>query len=305
MGTLGHGELSPTTFEDLMVTVGNLYQIRNQNWFSQKKDYDDERDPQAVFNALDTMLKDSLECLRMIRESILMAGTLWECSSETDFTGYVAIIRALCVEGKSGIRPNRITCNILVHALCKKGLLEEAKKLLREKLDDDCDRASSDLITSTTLIDGYCKNEDLVQALELWDEMCQKGAVCSFGHIRVALQLHDEMLRRGYEPDIITYTELIQGHFMNGNMKEAEELFVKIQKSGLSIDHVPFQILIKKYFKMKQPDRAFDLYKKMVEKGHMSHPSTSYALISELRKKGHIQEAIQVCRHVDALGLME
>ncbi|KAF8380742.1 hypothetical protein HHK36_028232 [Tetracentron sinense] len=567
--TLGHGELSPTTLEDLMGTVGNQYQIRTQNWLSQKRDYDDERDPQAVFNALDTMLKDSLERLRMIRESIVMAGTLWECSSETDFTGYVAIIRALCVEGKvgaalrlrnrmiqkcvipdvlthnylvnglckmgdmekadwlikemaevgpspncvtyntlidgychlnnvdkalylfsmmgkSGIRPNRITCNILVHALCKKGLLEDAKKLLREILDDDCGRASSDLITSTTLINGYCKNEDLVQALEIWDEMCQKGtqmdvvaynvlihgfclhrdmilayryfcemfkkgflpdvftyntlisglckegkfdeaceiysamlrmgvepdqisykmvirglclegnvvkanefllcmlenltipnpliwnvvidgygrcgdishailirdqmlavgvlpniftynalihaqvkggnileaqslkqemlsnglfpdvvtynlligAVCSFGHIRVALQLHDEMLRRGYEPDIITYTELIQGHCMNGNMKEAEELFVKIQKSGLSIDHVPFQILIKKYCKMKQPDRAFDLYKKMVEKGHMSHLSTSYALISELRKKGLIQEAIQVLRQL-------
>lgn len=41
---------------------------------------------------------------------------------------------------------------------------------------------------------------------------------------------------------------------------EAEKLFAKIQRSGLPIDHVPFLILMKKYCKMRDFNKAFDLY---------------------------------------------
>jgi len=70
------------------------------------------------------------------------------------------------------------------------------------------------------------------------------------------------MLRGGCNPDMITYTELIRGYCVKYNTKEAEELLAKLLKSGLLIDHVPFQILIKQYCKMKEPDRAFQLYRK-------------------------------------------
>ncbi|KAM7459640.1 hypothetical protein LguiA_036634 [Lonicera macranthoides] len=58
------------------------------------------------------------------------------------------------------------------------------------------------------------------------------------------------MPRRGYNPDIITYTELIKGYCMKGKIEVAEKIFVKIQESGLPIDHILYQLLMKKYFKM-------------------------------------------------------
>ena len=52
-----------------MAAMGEQYQLRTQNWCSKQKDFDDERDPYAVFNVLDTMLKDSLERLKMMRSA--------------------------------------------------------------------------------------------------------------------------------------------------------------------------------------------------------------------------------------------
>ncbi|KAM7255481.1 hypothetical protein ACFE04_026183 [Oxalis oulophora] len=73
------------------------------------------------------------------------------------------------------------------------------------------------------------------------------GAASSLGKIESALHLYNEMLRREHKPKIITYTELMKGHCIKGNMKEAEELFSSIQKSDLLMDNVPLQILIRKY----------------------------------------------------------
>ena len=47
------------------------------------------------------------------------------------------------------------------------------------------------------------------------------GAACNIGRLDFALLLHDQMVQRGYEPDLITYTELVRGFCIRGKMKEA------------------------------------------------------------------------------------
>ena len=64
-----HGNRLPFSLEDLIMSVGNQYQVTTQDWFSQKKGNDEERDPQAVFNVLDAMLKDSLDRLKTMRSA--------------------------------------------------------------------------------------------------------------------------------------------------------------------------------------------------------------------------------------------
>ncbi|KAB5513722.1 hypothetical protein DKX38_027628 [Salix brachista] len=134
-----------------------------------------------------------------------------------------------------GVVPNVFTCNALIHAQVKIGNILYACFLKKEML---LKGLFPDVVTYNLLI----------------------GAVSNAGHIHYALQLYDEMLRGGCNPDMITYTELIRGYCVKYNFKEAEELLAKLLKSGLLIDHVPFQILTKQYYKMKEPERAFQLY---------------------------------------------
>ncbi|XP_065620892.1 pentatricopeptide repeat-containing protein At5g24830-like [Quercus suber] len=61
----GNEDIMPSSFEDLMATIGERCELRARDWLSKKKD--DKGDPYAVFNVLDTMLKDSLERLKLMR----------------------------------------------------------------------------------------------------------------------------------------------------------------------------------------------------------------------------------------------
>lgn len=53
-----------------MSTMGKESQLNAQDW-SRERNFDDENGPQAVFNALDNILKGSLERLKMMRLALI------------------------------------------------------------------------------------------------------------------------------------------------------------------------------------------------------------------------------------------
>ncbi|CAL5358778.1 unnamed protein product [Camellia sinensis] len=94
-----HDGVLPCALQDIIETVGDQCQQQNKDCFSQRKDCNDKRDLRAVFNVLDTMLKDSLERLKTMREGISWAHIgLCGRTFEGSYTQHVAIIRALCLE---------------------------------------------------------------------------------------------------------------------------------------------------------------------------------------------------------------
>lgn len=121
---------------------------------------------------------EEVDCL--IKE-MLAQGPLPNCTTFNTF------IRGHCLKGdidkalsvfssmaQHGIKPNRITCNILLHALSKEGLVEGARNLLMRILSE-CEKKHIDLITSTILMDGYFKNGDVVEALHCWIKILHEG----------------------------------------------------------------------------------------------------------------------------------
>ncbi|XP_024964548.1 pentatricopeptide repeat-containing protein At5g24830 isoform X3 [Cynara cardunculus var. scolymus] len=138
-----------------------------------------------------------------------------------------------------GVLPNVFTYNALIHMLIEGGEIDEAHSLMKEML---LAGPLPDVVTYNLLV----------------------GAESKSGHLYSAYQVYDDMLKRGYDPDIVTYTELIKGYCMRGKIEEAHRIFGfdMLQDSNLAIDHVPFQILIKKHFKMKDFDSAYGVYQK-------------------------------------------
>ncbi|KAL2548168.1 pentatricopeptide repeat-containing protein [Forsythia ovata] len=107
------------------------YELRAKEWLSEKEEFSDGKGKSggAVFNALDAMLKTSLDRLKDMRESISWghSGTV----PETNYRKDVTLIRALCLQGKVGAALS------LWNKM--KGLLEDARKLLEKILGDDHD----------------------------------------------------------------------------------------------------------------------------------------------------------------------
>lgn len=61
-------ELIPSCIDDIIANVGNQYQRKAENWFSENKDSgDDKEEPEAVFSVLDEMIKGSLDRLKTMR----------------------------------------------------------------------------------------------------------------------------------------------------------------------------------------------------------------------------------------------
>ncbi|XP_011078871.1 pentatricopeptide repeat-containing protein At5g24830 isoform X2 [Sesamum indicum] len=310
---------------------------------NEKKEISDgEGEPRgAVFNALDAMLKGSLDRLKTMRESIAWGHTgSSDAILETKYSSDITMIKALCLEGKlgtalwlwrtmvqqlripdvlthnyllnglcksgdlgraewlvkemlhhgpsptcatyntlmsgyclvnkvdkaldlfstmadHGIRPNRVSCNILVHTLCQKGLLEDARKLLEKILEDGSDGKTSDLITSTILMDGYFKTGNMAEALTCWNDVFQRGievdvvaynvmihGFCLTGDINLVYKSLCEMFKSGHLPDIFTYNTLISNLCKSGRTNEACYVFSVMSRMGVPPDHITYKMII-------------------------------------------------------------
>lgn len=56
--------------------------------------------------------------------------------------------------------------------------------------------------------------------------------------------LYNEMVRKGVEPDVVTYTALIDGYFKDGNMKSALKLYKEMIEARLKPNVVTLSCLI-------------------------------------------------------------
>ncbi|KAK9207704.1 hypothetical protein WN944_000050 [Citrus x changshan-huyou] len=374
----------PCTLNDIMSYVGNQCCSKTRHWLS-NKDSDNEGNPQAVFNALDLILKENLDRLKTMRDT----GPV-RCTLETDYRRHVAVIRDLCLGGKigtalwlrrkmiqkgtvpdvlthnylvnglckigdlekadhviremsemrpspncatynafitgycrvneldkalhlfstmanNGIRPNRVTHNILVHALCKKGLLGDAVKFLGEVLADDDGKATSDVITSTILMDSYFKNGDKFQALALWNDMFQKNiqtdivaynvvinGFCLNGDISSAFAYFCQMLKRGSLPDVITYNTLLNCLCKQGKLDEASHFYGVMSKTGVAPDQISYKTIIQGLCIHGDIVKAREFLLSMLEKLVVPEPHIWNVIIDGYGRCGDLSNAFSI-----------
>ncbi|KAL5785821.1 hypothetical protein ACOSQ2_008213 [Xanthoceras sorbifolium] len=171
--SLSDDDMLPCTLKNIMENVADGYRTKTRDLFcSNKEDYDDKGDPQAVFNVLDAMLKENLDRLKTMRENISLANIgVKGCSLETDYREHVAMIRDLSLGGKlgaalclrrkliwKGIVPDILTHNYLINGLCKTGDMEKADWLIGEMSETG---PSPNCATYNAFIKGYCNVNDV------------------------------------------------------------------------------------------------------------------------------------------------
>ncbi|KAK4491043.1 hypothetical protein RD792_001764 [Penstemon davidsonii] len=205
------------------------------------------------------------------------------------------------------IRPNRVSCNILVHALCQKGLLENARKLLEEILGDNNDGETSDLITTTILMDGYFKNGNSAEALTCWNDVLERGmeldiiaynvivrGFCLSGNMNLVYKCLCEMFKSGYVPDIFTYNTLIGKLCKAGRMDEACYVFNVMSRMEVPPDDITYKMIIQGLCINGDPDKANEFLSHMLGKSIMPKPLIWNVIIYAYGKSGDVQKALSV-----------
>ncbi|XP_042013549.1 pentatricopeptide repeat-containing protein At5g40400-like [Salvia splendens] len=190
------------------------------------------------------------------------------------------------------IRPNACTVNIFAHILCNEGHMDKVNEFLERMEEEGFDL---DIVTYNILVDGYCKNRRLKDAIYLYNIMCTRGMVpdlityttlinglCKGGSVREAHRFFSLMVQRGLRPDAVTYNTLIYGYCKEGMMQDVRAVLFDMIRNKVSPDDFTCWLLIKGYQNLDRMISAVNLVVELVRYGIMVSPDIYCYLILAL-----------------------
>ncbi|CAA7018375.1 unnamed protein product [Microthlaspi erraticum] len=138
-----------------------------------------------------------------------------------------------------GLSANEYTYTIVIKALCRKGDLEGASKLLGE---------TSSVFALTTFIEGLCGNQRTEEAVALIEELVKVKALAGDG-LGTA------------------YSMGVRGFCDEMNVEAAEEVICKMEETGIGPEVYACSLVVDRYCKNKDLVKALGVLDKMLEKG--------------------------------------
>jgi pentatricopeptide repeat protein len=142
----------------------------------------------------------------------------------------------------NGLKPDKVTYNILMSEHCKQANIRQALVLFNKMLKSGI---QIDIHSYTTLIAVFCR-ESRMKESEMFFE---------------------EAVRIGLIPTNKTYTSMICGYCREGNLTLALKFFHRMSDHGCVPDSITYGAIISGLCKQSKLDEARGLYDSMIEKG--------------------------------------
>ncbi|CAM6117620.1 unnamed protein product [Calypogeia fissa] len=122
----------------------------------------------------------------------------------------------------------------------------------------------------------------------------------SGGFVKEALNLVDEMTRRGFTPDINTYNSLFHSLGKVGKVTEALTVFESMSGKGFTPDAVTYNSVINC---LGKAGRAMEAYERMTKEGSASPTFTrSIPCSLSLAKAGELDLARNLYKYMTTVG---
>ncbi|ONK59709.1 uncharacterized protein A4U43_C08F9560 [Asparagus officinalis] len=170
--------------------------------------------------------------------------------------------------------------NTVVSALCRAGDFKKARFLLNQ-MELPGARCPPDPYTYTIFIGFYCK-----MSLQTG---CKKAIR---RRIWEANRMFRHMLFKGFEPDVVTYNCLIDGLCKSYRIERARELFDEMLVRGCLPNRVTYNSFVRYYSVVNEADKAIEMMRMMVSKGHGVPTCSSYTpVIHSLCEAGRVRDA--------------
>lgn len=222
-------------------------------------------------------LQDALDVFRRLqtRTSFSSTALIWAFAGAGRSKEAIEVYRRMQEEG---LEPDKYTFISLLKACGSMSNLEQGRRIHAEAVKYNCD---SDLVVGTCLVDMYARCESLVDAhcvfqglsyrdLVSWNAML---SACNLqNQADLALQLYEQMLGEGVNPDDRTFLSIIQACGMLAGMQE-----------GGTMDEQP----VKQNFVQKGKAAHFEAWRR----GYQSDVFIGSALVSMYSKFGSVLDA--------------
>lgn len=121
--------------------------------------------------------------------------------------------------------------------------------------------------------------------------------LCKARRLEEACEVLDEMEAHGCIPDTKTWTILIQGHCSASQIDKALMCFAKMMEKNCDVDADVLDVLINAFLSQKRIDGAYTLLIEMVNKAHIRPWQATYKLLIEkLLEERKLEEALNLLR---------
>jgi len=138
-----------------------------------------------------------------------------------------------------------VTYNALIDACARSQDMARVGPLLEEMHRNDIE---PNTITYSTVVKGYCQENNIEKAFELFREMKQSPS---------------------FRPDEITYNTLLDGCARHGMWEQGIGLVEDMQKVGVNPSNFTLSVLVKLANRSKHPQLAFDMCDELCKKYHI------------------------------------
>lgn len=229
--------------------------------------------------------------------------------------GRVSGILHLMIAG--GSPPDLFTYQAIIHALCDRAggtiMVDEAFRIFR---DLKMKGYFCDVVTYTTMINGFCMSRRMEEAWLLWYEMVAMGiqpnhytynaiinGYCKAGDINNARNMYDKMLSKGFKESTLSCNTMLYGICFNGRMAEAITMFHEMPKRGIERDLITYNTLIQGLCREGKTSDAIEFYSRLIAAGIKPSISTYTPLIVSLCNEKQVTFATELMEVMEAQGL--
>ncbi|KAJ7552718.1 hypothetical protein O6H91_06G066700 [Diphasiastrum complanatum] len=193
---------------------------------------------------------------------------------------------------KRGFQSDVVVGNTLVDMYAKCGCTEDA----RELFDNTSER---DVVSWNAMIAGYAQNGLGKDALALYEQMKQEGmqpnnvtvvfllkACTSLAALEKGKQLHSEIIKRGFESDVVVGSTLVNMYAKCGCTEDARELFDNMSER----DVVSWTGMIAGYAQNGLGKEALALFEQMQREGTKPNEVTYTSVLSACAHSGLVDQ---------------
>ena len=194
--------------------------------------------------------------------------------------------------------------NALVHMYAKSGSIEDAAVVF--------DRMKGrNIITWNVMIGAYAGSGRGVEAYDLYVKMKEEGfqpnavtymnllnECASTGALEWVKEVHSHILEAGYESDVRVGSSLVHMYAKCGSTEDAAVVFDSMKER----DVVTWNVMIGAYAGSGRGVEAYDLYLKMKEEGFQPNVVTYMSLLNDYASTGALEWVKDVHRHISEGG---
>jgi pentatricopeptide repeat protein len=274
----------------------------------------------------EVLLSSMVEACVRIRRMEVLSKLLSQCEGKENglnlsAPSYGSLIKAYAQVGdvarmwalwrqmtQRDVKPTAVTLGCMIDALVTNNKVKDAWELVNQVYAQEETRDLVNTIIYSTVLKGFAKEQDIKTVFLIFAEMTERDISCNVitfntmidacarcGCMDRVPQLLESMRKESVEPDLVTYSSLVKGYSLAGDVRRGFKVFEEMKSSGKVLpDEIMYNVLLDGCAREGLVEEALKLLESMQGAGIAPSNHTLSILVKLLGRAKRVKEAFKV-----------